>query len=278
MTNGVQTGFDGAQPYGFIDNIASGWSEKERLDVLLLRAICQLSAEAPEQAKEGYTSPEILESISRIRGRPWSSSDDKGQMSADVRRQWSSLLKTWQSKQEGIEQRFGDHGYSVVPRLDKTEGGGSGHLSRYRIEWQPTATATTDSSPTSAAAHDLPIGWVRYVCEDIDDAGVVSRIFAKGYVLAGWRRWLFTMLLTAPLLFVFILFIYALFGVTFWSAFGTKIAIDSVISFVVIYFATFLTIGPILSLPTDKIVVAPWWLQSNIVRSATGASHSTTLP
>ena len=56
-TNGVVTGLSQTHAYVFIEELSSAWKERERLDVLVLRAICRLSVRHPERANEGFSSP-----------------------------------------------------------------------------------------------------------------------------------------------------------------------------------------------------------------------------
>ena len=252
------------QPYDYLEKIADTWRENDRLDVVLLRAICRLSVELPEKAEEGFTSLEIVEAISKLRGKPWSSRDDKNQMSSDIRRQWNKLLETWETKHEGVVQRFTDEGQKVLPHLTKTEGGGAGRLSKYRIEWRPHEDSLIQSIQETGEAQiqDLNSS-LRYICEDIEDAGLLARAFTKGYRLTGWRKQLFLLGLALPLLFGFLFFVYFIFGFAMFSTVGTKSVITSLLSLIFVYWATWYTIGSLLTVATNKIVLAPWWMQSD---------------
>lgn len=251
------------QPFVFIEERASVWKEHDRLDVLLLRALCLLSAQNPAQAEEGFTPQELIELISKLLGRPWSDSSDKGQMSSDVRRQWKNLQETWQVKEEGLFQQLRDEGYQEVPRLAKTEGGGAGRISKYRIEW---VKAGGESIPRTQINIHSPFSedtqYVRYICEDIENAGFLARIFSKGYRIAGWRKWLLISTIAIPLVILWLLLVIALFGFTMWTVLGAKTVISSFLSFFICFAAIWHTIGSIIDLPTKRIVLAPWWMQS----------------
>lgn len=78
---GFKTGFDATDLFVFLEERASAWKEYANLNVQLLRALCQLSIDDPLKARTGFTSPELVDAISKIRGRPWSDAKDKERMS-----------------------------------------------------------------------------------------------------------------------------------------------------------------------------------------------------
>ncbi len=262
-TNGVETGFSRTHAYVFIDELSSAWKERERLDVLVLRAICRLSVKHPERANEGFSSQEIVEIVGALRGRRWSEGSDKNQMSDDVRRQWNKLTATWGSKIEGISQSLSDDDWRILPKLEKTEGGGTGRQSLYRIEWELCDDQNTVAAPSrtirpiTSAARDI-----RYICEDIQDANAFSRFFTKGLELTGWKKAAYVTTICAPLLLVGMLIVVFAFGMTVSVAIGPKTVINSVLSLASIFWAVWVTVGPLWELPTKKIVIAPWWMQS----------------
>ena len=260
---GVETGFDLQKALVFLEEKSAVWKESGRLDSQLLRAICQLSVADPQQGRLGFASWDLVAAISRIRGRLWSDRTDKAKMSDDIRQQWSNLVKTWEVKREGVAQQFADAQFTHIPSLQKTEGGGTGNPTLYRIEWL-VSTAGVPSSK-SEGAEALPVNShnaIRYVCEDIEDANPFARIFTRGFQLKGWRRQLYIYALAAPLLFLWLLLVQVLIGVTIWASVGEKSVLTSLLSAAVIFGAVFLTVGPMYQLGTDQIVIAPWWMQS----------------
>lgn len=265
VSKGVETGFDGVNPFVLLDEIASGWNERDRLDAILLRAICRLSMEQPTCAQEGFTPWDLVEAIGKLRGKVWSSTDNnKDQMSDDVRNQWKKLKCLWDAKIEGLTQQFTDKGLKWIPQLAKTEGGGTGRPTRYRIDWiqpeydQNTAQGGVSLNPST----DRQSGEVRYICEDIEDAGPIARIFARGYPLSGWRKALFVLAILAPLLFCWLLLVQVMVGLTASVIAGTNAINGPVLSLIVIYIVVWFTIGALLELGVYKIVLAPWWMQS----------------
>ena len=268
--NGVQTGFVVPQPYDLLEENISRWRERTRLDVMLLKALIKLSAERPDAADEGFTSLDMAQAVGKIIGRGWSSQDDKEKMSDDVRRQWNKLQKTWEQKREGLEQIFEAAGASLFPSLDKIEGGGAGRPSRYRITWVPLSSATegrevgTDTLGVPAnfdAEVGKPRSLVRYICEDITDAGLLARTFVHGYRLTGWRRWLMVTVVGLPLLISLLLLLLLLFTVVMWTTQGTTLVAQSFVSLLLFFGVTWSCVGPLLNTGVYRIVSAPWWMQ-----------------
>ena len=103
-TNGVVTGLSQTHAYVFIEELSSAWKERERLDVLVLRAICRLSVKHPERANEGFSSLEIVEVVGALRGRRWSEGNDKNQLSL-VRRVRCSGVMFQREKSTGMSIR-----------------------------------------------------------------------------------------------------------------------------------------------------------------------------
>jgi hypothetical protein len=260
-SNGVSSGFDLGSAIDSIDEMVRGWSENERLDALVLRAICRLSIDQQEQSTEGFTPWDIVEAVSAIRGRAWSSSDNKEQMADDVRRQWHKLQKLWASKSEGISQRFSDLGIGLAPSLAKFEGGGTGRPTKYRLEWidQIKVVASATSTATNLPRDHVA---VKYICEDIEDAGPIARLFTKGYELAGWRRGLFLVAVLVPVLLCWLLVVLLAASLSATAALGEKPLVTSVFSLAIVIWTTWVTVGPLLQLATLRIVLAPWWMQS----------------
>lgn len=261
--NGVLTGLNVIYPFELLEKVAAVWKEHDRLDVLVLRAICQLSARDPVQAQEGFSSLEIVEAVKGLRGRQWSSGDDKNQISDDVRRQWNRLVnKTWAAKQEGIIQSLTDAGVHFLPEPKKTEGGGSGRPSRYRIQW---SIANEGAHPLSLPDNPVPHSvsqTIRYICEDIQDAGLLARIFAKGYLMSGWRKILYLAMVIGPLVIGGLALVWVLFVLSLQVATGVTVGLMPLLSLLGMFWVGKITLGPLLDLPVNKIVVAPYWMQS----------------
>lgn len=254
-----------SQTNEFLKEIASSWKESDRLDVQLLMAICQLSIDKPDQADEGFSPAEVVEAVSKIKGRVWSNLNEPRQVSDDVRRNWNKLIKTWVTKQEGISQHLLDNKLNLFPKLVKHEGGGSGRVSKYRIEWNELEHPNFQKQnsvaiePTTQQSNSI-----RYVCEDIEDAGFFARIFKNGYRLTGWRRKLYISLVALPLLLCFTAVMLFIIETTMLSTIDEiSKTTTSGFSLLFVIWMVWLTIGAFYSLADDKIVMSPWWMQSD---------------
>ena len=260
---GVETGFDRPKALVFLEEKSLAWKESGRLDVQLLRGLCQLSLADPVKAAQGFASWDLVEAISRIRGRPWSDGSDKARMSDDIRQQWNNLLRIWDTKSEGVAQLFADAHFTFLPLLQKAEGGGTGNPTLYRIDWVPAEAEVTSPKPDEEEGLSAPNSReVRYFCEDIEEANPFARIFTRGFQLKGWRKQLYIILLAAPLLFLWLLSVQIAFGVTMSAAIGGKTVLTSLLSSAVIFWAVMVSVGPMYRLGVDRIVIAPWWMQS----------------
>ena len=261
--NPVISGLSTPHPYALLKGIVSRWQECGRLDVVVLRAVCQLSLEQPDKAGSGYTSQEIVGAVGRLLERPWSKETDPDQCSRDVRTYWKKLLEFWRTKEEGVGQRLCDEGVMVVPQLLKSEGGGATHQSRYWIGW----VAPEDVRPQASAVNErqatgTPESGLKYICEDLQDPGFFARIFAKGYPLAGWRRRLLLSVALAALLFLYVLIVTGIFSVAWLPAMGARELFKIITGLLVAISVVWVTIGPLVSVSAAKIVIAPWWMQS----------------
>lgn len=254
-----------SQTNEFLKEIASSWKESDRLDVQLLMAICQLSIETPDKADEGFSPAEIVESVSQIKGRAWSNLNEPRQVSDDVRRNWNKLNKTWNTKQEGIHQHLQDSNLNLYPSLVKHEGGGSGHVSKYLIEWNELDPSLLEKQKFNSKHQTIQkSNSIRYVCEDIQDAGFLARIFKNGYRLIGWRRTLYVTIVALPLLLCLLAVLLYIFETTILSTIdGISKTTTSGFSLLFGVWMVWLTIGAFFSLAEDKIVMSPWWMQSD---------------
>jgi hypothetical protein len=179
---------------------------------------------------KGFSSLDIAEAVGEIRGRSLVRHlRDKDKTSSDVRRSWQKLQATWRRKEEGVRQRFRDGGISL--RTCSGQGGGRWDRADVSISPRLGPRQTTGRLSRKKSAQDctgtrLRQSHIRYVCEDIDDAGWLARLFANEYRLIGWKRWLITLVVAIPVLATFFLFIAMLFGTTNWSRVGTPLVLQ----------------------------------------------------
>ena len=258
--NGVVTGFDLGEGARLLRLAAESWRDRDVLAIIFLRALASLTESAPSQGLQGFTGREMVEAMSTILGRAWAAGDADGG-SGKLRTQWRELQERWKTKAEGVRQRFGDLGWSQAIRPERLEGGGSGHLTRYRLVSDPLDPAATldDSFAQQATA---PLGTqvpaLQYTCEDLDDAGAFARFFSRGLGLAGVTGAAFRTLLLASIVTTGVL-VYLLLITVLFSA-GT--VLPSLIAAGLIASGYVTTFRPLVELPLTRVALAPWWLQT----------------
>lgn len=262
LTNGVETGFLYTEEIDLIEKSIFSWSVRDRLDCLLLRALLELSKGQPDKVKNGFTAWDLVETVSSLRKRSWSTPNDKERMSDDVRRTWNKFEGLWKSKSEGICQTLMDAGLKHYPIFKRVEGGGTGRATKYHVEWSDLLVHKTEvlQNIQDSKQQDLSLH-IKYICEDIKDPGFLAKIFAEGLLLKGWRR---AMYITALLIPMLIMLIYAFVFIVNLAFFDlqTKNQLGSLITNFLVFFTIAITVYPMINLKTKGILLAPWWMQS----------------
>lgn len=255
--NGVTAGFTGGQLTDFLGVAINTWEQRTRMDGVLLQALLKLSAIQPDQAPDGFTAMDLADEMGKILGRGWSKTDTSEVIANKVRKQWKRLTEElWPQKQEGLIQLAADQGMDWLPQLDRVEGGGSGRPTRYRIVTTPISKTPDQSIPS--IADPLP-GEIRYICEDLTDAGFITRWFSRGYVVTGWRRWLLLLMYIVTTL-VAIVAILWLFKVLQLPP-SSRDALSWLIIYTGATWVAWETVMRVLVLPDVRIGMAPWWIQ-----------------
>lgn len=255
--NGVTTGFAGRQLTDFLGAAINIWEQKTRMDGVLLQALLSLSAAKPDQAPDGFTAMELADEMGKILGRGWSKTDTSEVIANKVRKQWKRLTdELWPQKQEGLIQLAMDQGIDCLPLLDRVEGGGSGRPTRYRIITTSISKAPGQLPPSMAVS---PPGEIRYICEDLTDAGFLTRWFSRGYVVSSWRRWLLVLMYIAMTL-VAIFAILWLFKVLQLPP-SSRDALSWLFIYAGAAWVAWETVMRVLVLPDQRIGMAPWWIQ-----------------
>jgi len=155
------------------------WKEREQKAVLVLRALCRLTEENPDETKQGFTSLDIVEKVGEIDGRPWNFSEKASKKISGHWKEWQTI---YEKKKTGIIQHLDDNGLTEFPSMEiVNKGGGSGNETRYAINWcsfdeDPEIDQILNSAPVNSGP--LPKGWIRYVCEDVEG---ISRYLTKGW-------------------------------------------------------------------------------------------------
>ncbi|MGJ0515490.1 MAG: hypothetical protein ACR65O_07045 [Methylomicrobium sp.] len=268
--NGVQTGFLVKEIAGLVANAAVRWKERDRLDVVLLRALCELCQRKPEQAEEGFLPEDLAEEVNAILSRKWANVSDD--IPDKIRRNWNKLEETWKTKQEGLSQLAIEQGLSAKPEIRrKSTDGGAGHRTRYFIAADPIDSMDINSREidlkdlTVGKPIELKPGEIHYICEDITDAGWIARIFARGYLMAGWRRWVFVAGFISIILVALALILLTLLLVM------TKPSLKDLFYYLIgasgIGWILWSYFTPLFQVLDWRIVVAPEWMQTDFTQT-----------
>ncbi len=185
VCNPVATGLELAQLAEFTQNVTERMDGRGTVPVLLLRALCRLTQRHPDAAVSGFSPLELQQEVERERPR-WARSDDKTQIARQVRIAWNKLEPLFERKRELFSQTAEQCGLSVVPKLDRQEGGGSGYMTKYRL-----VPAAPEQLPVVPDQEGGGSERIEYYCEDIEGAGRLVRAFVGGFEPRGWRRWLY---------------------------------------------------------------------------------------
>lgn len=259
--NPVETGFhDVVSVAELIRQQASGWDVRERLDALLLQALCSLTVATMDSDKPGFTPYDLAEEVGNVRGRIWVDPANKDEIAKKVRDQWKLLSKLWKAKHEGITQALRDAGVQSTPVLDRIEGGGTGNTTRYLIRLEEAERSAVDTVLPEQLEIKLAVGEIRYICEDVKDAWLIARIFARGFEMTGWQRWAFILVFSIGVLLIISLVLIVSISLTTRPPLN-----DFVYLFVgvgIIIYGLWYGFGSILRLPDDRISSAPEWMQS----------------
>jgi hypothetical protein len=265
VANGFQTGSCAPKMAALIAHEAAGWRETGA-HVALLRALCALTQEKPEQAEKGFTPMDIALALKKFGASPLPADGtgvDKSEVARKIREQWKKLAALWEQKQVGLGQLAESHGLGVIPLIDREEGGGTGKPTRYWIGYR-AAEATRDPEAAETVPELRP-GEIRYICEDIADAGRLSRIFTKGYEISGWRRGVFLVALIAIILAALLLFLLA--DLVFMTRPPLKDLFYFLSGLSGIGWIIWSSFAPFLQVMDWRIVEAPDWMQSDITQS-----------
>lgn len=242
----------------FIKDRISNWIESNNLKGQFFEALCLLALEQPEQNNSGFLAMDLIEAIRKIRHPSWSRSSDPEQMSRKIRNIWNDAQTLWDEKLQGLVQGLSDSGINMVPKLDKIEGGGPGNPSRYKIIWETTDSSLKENLyPNAYKSFDIT-----YICEDVTKPGFLARIFTSGIEITGWRKWTFVLTIGISLLLGWLLLLVFLGQVSLWQQVGTVAVFKTFGSLIIIWGLIWATIGKFINLPVNKVVSAPYWMQS----------------
>ena len=262
--NPTETRHELAAAAKILGDIAANWDDWDRKPVTLLRALCRLTAEASGAQTSSFSSDTLAREAATVDGNlsGWGIDrsdkldlNERGEpiASRKVRIAFDDLRKTWQHKQEGIEQHFRDLGWLQLPSLGKSSGGGRGHQTQYFLTLQGLSSQT---DPHSAQSLPVPEGGMRYYTEDSEQRRWLTRAMSEGFLLTGWRAGLFVLLILGSLLLALLFGFVALAGILGWFPLSTTLA--------AVFLAALVLAGvalPLKRLGEERMIRAPLWLQ-----------------
>jgi len=169
---------------------------------------------------------------------------------------WKTLQIIQETKREGIIQFLASKGFEEFPVVDKVhKGGGTGNETRYSIIWR-----RFDAEPdidqilghSSINSDELPKGWIRYVCEDVE--GI------SNYLTKGWRiQLMISIVLLALIFFVY----YGAFLVTLiFDRGNTNLMLQLLTGGTIFIAMIWIFFGHLFKIQTRRIVPMPSIFQS----------------
>ena len=259
--NPRKTGYTLSQLAEFIETTSAFWQERDKVSVQLLRALCRLVRQRPEQALDGFTALELAEEL-RAERPQWPTGMDKTEASKKIAKPWEELRTLFDGKLEHLAEQRRSDGHDSTAGLDKSVGGGQGHTSRYRL--YPVPLAVDDHPPpvprAEPAREQQPApGEIRYAPIDSAQLRGWSARLAAGVEMKGGFRHLF--LAAAMLTFlgllagIVIVVLHSLTSRPWQDKLGVALFAASAAAFV---YSVFL---PPLRVSIERILKAPFWLQ-----------------
>ncbi len=170
-------------------NAVSEWQERDHLPGQFIRSLALCASANPDQASAGFTPLELREAIRKLRPGWMPDASNPDDISKRMRTLFNQAEALIQRKQEHLFQSARDDGHAHLPVLDRSPGGGSGHMTRYLFRLTSLATLPSeDDHPAPISA--LQPGNVRYRCEDSRTSRALGNL-AAGIDIRGWKSWIY---------------------------------------------------------------------------------------
>lgn len=255
--NPVQSGITDTQTADLFEEALSAWRGSSKVSFDLLRCLCRLARQHPDSAYNGFTALEIRDELMRLR-RGWMVGSDAEAVARRVRKEFQTLKEELSGKHEHLAELAHQRGVPGLPDVDRTEGGGSGNVTRYFLYLRDAALAPS----VDVAERELSSepGTVHYVCEDSRERAGLRQLLDP---FSGQRsgRYLFVGIgLAALLLGLVLLLLWILifqFGKGDLQTLKALLMIGCLAA--LLYWAT----RPVFLVLSARVVAAPMWLQSD---------------
>jgi len=253
--NRFQTGYSPQEAARQLEEIVKGWDKQPR-PVQLLMALCRLVADSDSGGVDGFSAPELVDAVQKSGVTDWGGDADPDRFRKLVNRNWNDLQALWPERLPGIIERFVDRGVTLVPELERREGGGRGHPTRYWLKFSLADDGDRESRQPQAP---VPPDGVRYYTEEITSAKRLGWLSQRGFLLIGWRAKLFIGVLMAVVLAILTMMAILWLGVV--AAPSPVKSISSVLSLGLFAGGAWLLMRPFIELVNNRIALAPWWMQ-----------------
>ena len=240
-----------------VEKALANWPQREQRHLQLLSALIELTHENPDKAEVGFITLGLHEAVSKRLNKDWGDIDKAAKT---VSTAWTKLEEMWPAKTEGLKQRALEAGLKGFPVLQKHQGGGGGHSSRYCLAIAPLTNEVVRSGETSKdlPQSDRPVQ-VHYYLDEQERLRGPAKWLADGFVLQGWRRTVFITLIGVSVFSLYALLMLILFALP--QSISTGKTIQLLFFGGVILFIAWRALGPFYQVMEYKTVIAPSWLQ-----------------
>lgn len=179
-----------------VERVAGDWEERSHA-VKVLRALCDLAAQAPERLDPsrdpdewGFLAMEIGEALRRFRipgAEGWATDPEKAK--SRMTEHWPKLQELWKRQRPTIADRLDAEGIALRLRPDLRPGGGAGKSNRYGLRFDAHENQVGEEQPRDLDLLKVP--QVRYRRQDISGNRLVRWMSDRGLYLGGWSGRIF---------------------------------------------------------------------------------------
>lgn len=148
VPNRFRTGYSPQETERQLEEIIKGWRKQTR-PVQLLLALCRLVADSDSGGADGFSVPDLVDALQKSCFAGWGGEADPDRFRKLVNRNWNDLETIWAEHRQGIIEQFNDSNLKLIPELDRKEGGGRWHPTRYWLKFSPADEGDSESRKPS---------------------------------------------------------------------------------------------------------------------------------